>query len=326
VRRFLLIALLAAAGPCLAAAPAQDGVVDLELAPSPSPSPGPSPAQGLLEKARRLENLEESAAAYRAAIAAEPAGPAGRQAALELGKQEYALGRPESALALLAGLPEEAFEGEPKAQLLYWRAQSRLVLKGLQKAQDDFESFVKSFPEHPLADSARLAVADCDAGLKNDEAALKGYQELSVPPSSVAPRALHQAALLQARSGKAEEARALWQKLAQAYPDSMEAARAREQLKALPPPLPAPTAQPSPAAAQAYSIQVGAFSNRTAALKLFKTLKKRRYPVRLEKRVLKDKLYHLVQVGRYKSEALAKKAALRIQAREKLPTRVVAAP
>jgi TolA-binding protein len=116
-------------------------------------------AKAQVLRARQLENLSQAAAAYKEAYAQDPSGAWGGQAMLELGKQEYALGHHESAMILLAQLPEELLEGESRGQLLYWRAQCRLVLKGLLRAQEDFESFIKGYPDHPLADSARLAMA-----------------------------------------------------------------------------------------------------------------------------------------------------------------------
>jgi cell division septation protein DedD len=279
------------------------------------------------ERAKAQEDLALAGEGYRALIAQDPRGPWGNLALLELGKQEYALGHNEAAIIFLGRADEAQLEGENKGQLYYWRAQSRLVLKGFERAQGDFESFIRLFPDHALADSARLAVADCDAVLKNYEAALKGYQKLyQAPASSVAPQAMLQAAGLHLKAKQSAEAREVLLKLAESYPESLEAGRARDLLKDMPALAAAPSPV-SPAAASpgkaVFSIQVGAFTSHAGASKLFAKLRKKRYSVRLEKKVLEDDVLHILQIGRYASKDQALKAAERIMKKEKLPARVV---
>jgi TolA-binding protein len=331
VRRLLLPLAL----PCLLGA-AQDGVIELEekaqpsatFSPSPYPSPSPSATQAataqptpdeagkLLAMARASENLEEAAGLFRKARDLQPQGESGALAALELGKQEYMLGRYESANAAFSPDLEARLQGEAKGQLLFWRAQSRLALKAVSGAQDDFEAFLKLYPGHALADAARLSVADCDWAQGHAEAALKGYAELYEPPSSVAPQALLQASQILARQAKGPEARALLQKLLAAYPESLEASRAKEQLKSLPLAQPSPT--PSAKAGGAYTVQVGAYVRRVGAYALFKKLKAKKYAVRLDKRVLSGGTFHVVQIGRYKDKAAAEAAAARLRRKEPL--------
>jgi TolA-binding protein len=305
-----------------AAEPAKEGVVDLSAhADSAEPE-----SKIQFERGKASENLEEAAEAFKAAIKRDPGGPWAQMARLELGKQEYALGRAESAMVHLEAVPEDGLTGENKAQLLYWRAQCRFVLKGFTKSQEDFESFLRLYPEHALADSASLAVADCDAALRHDDAAFTGYKKLyQAPASSVAPQAYLQAAALHLKSGRKHEARLLLEKVAKDFPESLEAGRAKEELKSLPKAEAAtPTPQKAvPEGAAAFTIQVGAYSRHAGALALFNKLKKRGYPVRLDKQVIKDSVFHLVQIGKYPKKAQAQKAADRIKARERLPVRIV---
>jgi TolA-binding protein len=313
MRKILILTFLALAGSGFTE-PAQDGVVELGKAPTEAAQR----AKAAFEKAQGIENLEEAAAAYREAARQDPAGEWGLRAALELGRQEYALGRPEAAMMIFDKISEDGLEGEAKAQLLYWRAQSRLSLKGFQKAQDDFESFLKAYPGHALADSASLAVADCDSVLGNTEAAVAGYQKLyQDPPSSVASRALFQAALLQQHAGHPEESRKLLEKLSTAWPDSMEASRAKEALAALPQAQASPVPSPSTSPASAhFSVQVGAYARRAGAEELAERLKKKGYQVRLDKHAFGGQILNLVQVGYYESKAQAQKAALRMKRKE----------
>jgi TolA-binding protein len=285
---------------------------------------GVAASRAQLERARRIENLDEGVEAYKAAISEDPGGPWSRLATLELGKQEYALGQAEAALTLLAGISEEDLQGDARAQLMFWRAQCRLVLKGMQRAQDDFEGFLRLYPDHSLADAARLGVADCDAQLGNDEAALKGYQKLfQEPASSVAPQALLEAAGLLFKGGRQDEARQLLSQLASAYPDSLEAERARALLKSSPPPVQPPLAAPPKEGA--FTIQVGAYVRHIGAVALFNKLRRKGYAVSIEKRVLNDNILHMVQVGRYPSKILAQKAAMAIKAKEHLQFVIVPA-
>lgn len=283
---------------------------------------GPRAARAHWAKGLKLENLEEARAAFREAVVQDPQGSWGRLARLELGRLEYALGNPEAALTHLEGVGDTLAAGRPEA--LFWRAQARMALKGLSRAQDDFEAFLKEFPDHPLADSAQLSVADCDALLKNHDAALKGYQRLyEAPDSSVAPQALWQAGSLQLLLGHKDEARALYQRLADGYPDSFEAPRAHDRLAALPLSKTAPGPLAKAGKKQGYTVQVGAFSRRVSAEQLYKTLKKRRYAVRIDKRVLGDDVFHVVQVGRFKTKAQADKILGQLARRDKIRGRVV---
>ncbi len=283
---------------------------------------GPRAARAHWARGLKLENLEEARLVFRDAVLQDPKGEWGRLAHLELGRLEYALGNPEAALTHLEAVGDSTAMG--RAEVLYWRAQARMTLKGLSRAQDDFEAFLKEFPDHPLADSAQLSVADCDALLKNYDAALKGYQTLyDAPDSSVTPQALWQAASLLVSQGHNDKARILYQRLIDSYPESFEAPRAIDRLTAL------PASQLKPSVVTAlpqkpnFTVQVGAFSRRVSAELLYKNLKKRRYAVRMDRRVLGDDLFHVVQVGRYKHKAQAEKILNQLARRDKLRGRVV---
>jgi TolA-binding protein len=295
---------------------------------------GAGAARAQLERGARLENLEEAAQAYRQAMRDDSEGRFGREAAVELGKLEYAAGHVEAALTTLEGLPEEGLDPQKRGDLVFWRAQARLQLKGVQRAQDEFEGFLKNYPGHPMADEAALAVADCDALMKNNDAALEGYRKLyQDPPSSVAAQALWQAAALDLRLSQADAARGLLDSLLKSYPDSFEATAARKSLANLGPaktpekPQPQATPEPAPLAAGGhFTIQVGAYVRHSGALLLFKKLKKAGYPVRMDKRVIQDNVYHLVQIGRYSSKAKALKASERVKKKEQLPASIVEIP
>jgi TolA-binding protein len=282
--------------------------------------------------AAATQNLEQARQDYQKVIAKDAASSQGRQAALELGKLDYAQGKIQEAAALLEGVPEEALEVARRPELIFWRAQAHLLLKEVQRAQDEFESLLKNYPEYVQADSASLSVADCDAALGNHDAALKGYQKLyQEPASSVAPQALWQAASLDTKLGHGDEARTLFERLVKRYPDSFEASKARETLATL---ALIPTPAPTPASAATvpkrfrahFSVQVGAYGQRSGAVKLWRKLKKSGYAARVEKHVLQDSVFHVVRVGRFTSKAAAEKLAKRIHAKERLTFLIVETP
>lgn len=282
---------------------------------------GPLAALALAEQAALQDDLDQAAALLRRARSEGAGTEAGAAAALELARLEYAQERYESALAAL----EEA-DPWPRSQALepewlYWRAQSRLVLKGLQRARDDFQHLAAGWPQHPRAQAALLGQAECDAALKEYARAEPVFSQLARPGSPHAAQALWGWAGMKARQGDAEAARALYQRLKRDYPASFEAASVDERLAALPAPqAKAPT--PTPAKRQ-WSVQVGAFARPAAAEQLAQRLRKQGYAVQVQARRADGRTLHLVKAGPYATRALAEQQAKRLASREKLPHRIV---
>lgn len=282
---------------------------------------GPLASLALTEKAALLDDLDQASALLRQARSEGQGSPAGSAAALELARLEYAQERVESALAVL----EEA-DGWPRDEAiepdwLYWKAQCRLVLKGFQRARDDFQHLAAGWPKHPRAQAALLGQAECHTALREFERAEALLRPLAEPGSPLAAQALWTWAGLKARQGDGEGARRYYARLKRDYPASFEASGVDAKLAELP--APAPKATPKAAAARRWLVQVGAFSRKATADKLGARLRKGRYPVLVQARRVDGRMLYLVKAGPYRSRALAAAAARKLETREKLPQRIV---
>jgi tetratricopeptide (TPR) repeat protein len=280
---------------------------------------GPRAALGMVEQAALEDDLLKALELLRKARREGSGTQAGSLAALEAARLDYALERPESALAGL----EEA-DAWPRAEALepewlYWKAQSRFVLKGFQRARDDFQHLAAGWPKHPRAQAALLGQAECDAVLRAYARAEPVFEALTRPGQPFAAQALWSWAGMKQRQGDPVGARALYLRLKQGYPASFEATAVDAKLAALP----APPASPTPKAAPAFYVQVGAFSRQATADKLAERLRKHGYAVKVQPRNADGRILRLVKVGPYKTRQQAQQQARRLEAREKLPHQII---
>jgi tetratricopeptide (TPR) repeat protein len=281
---------------------------------------GPPAVPALLEQARAEDNLTKAAALLRLARGEGQGSEWGARAAYELARLEYARERPESAQAILEEADAWPKPEDLEADWLFWKAQCRFVLKGFQRARDDFEHLAAAWPRHPRALEAQLGAADCSAALKDYARAEAVYQKLSAPGGPLAAQALWGWAGLKARQGDAEAARSLYLQLKRRYPDSFEAGAVEAKLKSLaavPRPTPAPAGSRQPAS---YWIQVGAYARKATALKQAQALRRRRWPAVVVPRHLDGRTLHLVKVGPYKgrADAESRKKSLEALLKERL--------
>lgn len=282
---------------------------------------GPLASLALTEKAALLDDLGQASALLRQARSEGQGSAAGSVAALELARLEYAQEREESALAVLEEADSWPRDEALEPDWLYWKAQCRLVLKGFQRARDDFQHLAAGWPKHPRAQAALLGQAECDAALEEYARAEPVLQNLAQPGSSYAAQALWAWAGMKARQKDSAGARQLYLRLKRDYPSSFEASGVDAKLAALP--APAPRATPKPAAARRWLVQVGAFSRKATAEKLVARLRKARYPVLAQARRVDGRILYLVKAGPYRSRALAAAAARKLETKEKLPQRIV---
>jgi len=281
---------------------------------------GPQAARALVEQALLEDDLVKAGATLRMARGEGRNSVYGSRAAFELARLEYAQDRSESALLVLEEADTWPRPEGLEPEWLYLRAQCRLVLKGFQRARDDFQHLAAAYPKHARYQAALLGQADCDSALKDDERAWLHYQDLLKGP--FAAQALWGQATLRQRQGRNDEARKLYQQLVARYPASFEAHAAIDKVQALakvrPKPVPKPTAP-----LNRWWVQVGAFSRKASAAKLAATLKKRRYPIKLVVRKLDDRTLYLVKVGPYTVKSKVDSAARKLETQDKLPQRIV---
>jgi tol-pal system protein YbgF len=137
-----------------------------------------------------------------------------------------------------AGVPEPPPGGEiitagPRAEKLYAGALTLYSGRDYQQARVKFEEFVATYPDHKLAGNAQYWIGECHYSQKRfDEAAEEfGKVETAYPASPKVPAALLKRGLSLAELKRMTEARAALQRIVDNYPQSEEAAKARERLE-----------------------------------------------------------------------------------------------
>lgn len=119
----------------------------------------------------------------------------------------------------------------------YWRCKSFLASKDYKRAIDALRALENSRFGEENKDMITMTLGECYIGLGEDETAANLYRSLieSMPKSQWVPSAYMMLAKSLQNLGKLEEARTLYQKVAQDYSRSVEALQARQCLDSLPP-------------------------------------------------------------------------------------------
>jgi tol-pal system protein YbgF len=127
---------------------------------------------------------------------------------------------------------EEIITAGPRAEKLYASALTLYSSRDYQQAITKFEEFVAAYPDHKLAGNAQYWVGECYYSQKrfSDAAAQFAEVEKTHPTSPKVPAALLKRGLSLAELKKWPEARAALQRVVEKYPQSEEAAKARERL------------------------------------------------------------------------------------------------
>jgi tol-pal system protein YbgF len=137
-----------------------------------------------------------------------------------------------------AGLPEPPPGGEiitagPKAERLYAGALSLYSGRDYAEATEKFLEFVAAYPDHKLAGNAQYWIGECYYSQKRFAEAADAFTvvEKAYPASPKVPAALLKKGLALAELKRMPEARATLQRIVDKYPQSEEAAKARERLE-----------------------------------------------------------------------------------------------
>ena len=137
-----------------------------------------------------------------------------------------------------AGVPEPPPGGEiitagPLAEKLYAGALTLYSGRDYQKATARFKEFVATYPDHKLAGNAQYWIGECYYSQKRFAEAAEEFAEVEkvYPGSPKVPAALFKRGLSLAELKRMPEARAALQRVVDNYPQSEEAAKARERLE-----------------------------------------------------------------------------------------------
>ncbi len=132
-----------------------------------------------------------------------------------------------------AGVPGEEAEGPEAhfeaAMLMYNRGSNVTARRG-------FDEFLASYPNHELAGDATYYLSDLDLQEERIEDAIEGFMRVPqmYPASLRVPEALYRAAILHQELGDIEEARTLFERVINGFPDSDVAEPAQQRLQEIP--------------------------------------------------------------------------------------------
>jgi tol-pal system protein YbgF len=141
--------------------------------------------------------------------------------------------RREEAIAAGNGAGSAQPVGNPDE--LYNAALAALRRGSHSTARAGFEEFLRSFPQHALASEAQFHIGESFQESREPVRALEAYGRVleRFPNAPKAPTALYRAGLIEAERGNRDAARTMFNQVVTAYPRSVEAPLAREQIQRL---------------------------------------------------------------------------------------------
>ena len=135
-----------------------------------------------------------------------------------------------------AGEPREKAAGESEAAKKDYDEAWRLVeRKDFRAAIPRFREFLKKYPNSDFSDNAQYWLGECYYGMKEYDQAILEFDAVrrKYPKSDKVPAALLKQGFAFAELGDKVDARLILQELADRYPQSEEAAKAKQKLKTL---------------------------------------------------------------------------------------------
>jgi tol-pal system protein YbgF len=173
---------------------------------------------------QEMEVIRQTIASQPQAAALVPTAPAG-----EPGQT------PPSGTTPSPVTPAPPVQGPPpniSPQRMYDQAYADYAAGQWELAKSGFETFIKMFPRHPLADDAQMNIGNSlySAGTFKD--ALAAYQSVisDYPSGDVVPEAYYKMGLTYDRLGQADLARKAFETVIQKFPASSSAVLAKQRL------------------------------------------------------------------------------------------------
>lgn len=229
--------------------------------------------------------------------------------ALARAREYFARGRYLSAAEFLEGLPPQASQRLPEIALFLGMAEA--AAGNARKAREQLLLVEARSPSYSMAQvllaDLSLRSGDVQGGLRYAEAAL------ATRDPDIAPQALYTRSAALAQSGDGERAAETRREILRRYPRSAEAGWVREEgLKAARDSTVTPETNvaeiEAPARRSSFALQVGAFHDRSLALKLALTLSSHVDELRIERSVQSSPPWYRVVVGHYATRDAAESA------------------
>ena len=218
----------------------------------------------------------------------------------------------------------------------YWKCRSLMAKGEYEDAMTALRSLESGDSVNIDRELILMSIGGCYLGMKDYRGAEAAYRSFidAMPDSQRVPSAYLLLGKSLQSQNKVEEAKKIYQKVAEDYLQSMEAYQAQRALNALSPSKPVAAerdvqktvepAQKPPAKTESYfSIQVGAFTGKRNADKLAGNLRRKGYSVEVVRPIPGKSRLHKVRVGKFKTESGAADMARRLRKIEKVPTEVI---
>lgn len=266
--------------------------------------------------AESIEDFWEATREYRNLTLKYPDSPFAPQAQFRIGQYYYLKGNYEQSLKdyqkLLEVYPQSSYA--PASQ--YWIGSMLLSQKRYDEARKEFEKVLKNYPQSNYLDWVEVGMGDSYLKEGNYSLALTEYQKVieDYPKSEILNLAYFNLGECYEKQGKEKEALEVYQKLTIECPDSLEAIEAQKKISTL-------QKKFLPVEGR-YSVQVGAFSEKTRADRLAQGLKDKGYDTYIMTITIEGGQFHRVRVGRLATEAEAQELARRLKEEEDLPARI----
>ena len=193
---------------------------------------------------------------------------------------------------------ERAPSPEDRARARYWRGVCRLKLGRPSKARSDFQSYLSDPADSDLAFEAREGLADCARKQERFHEAAAAYESLAAatPASNRRASLLRRLAECRSKAGDgtgARQARRMAAKLGRAHGSQSPK-------------------QPI-AAAKAFTVQLGAFSQRRSADDLARRLRANGLPGDVRRRQVKGRQLYCVRSGQFSEKTSAERHAQKLK-------------
>ncbi len=247
----------------------------------------------------------------------------GTQAHLELAKIQFAIGDYGEAYSILS----EASACRQSQEACYFEGLSAVMLKNYEAARE----ILSKIKGGKYRSWAYLSLAEVDLSLNDADAACDRYQ--SMARSFISPTAMYRYGECLEKQGQTEAATRMFGEIMETFANTPEALLAAQKLDVLnAEPLPPVSESATPDSltmttlSSGYTLQFGAFSDRTNAIKLAASLKRDLPGVRIDSDLLDFKEVHRVRFGYFKTRAEAVQASQEISKRINEPCTIMTLP
>lgn len=290
----------------------------VELAKS---SNGEEKQEALYLLAGLKNSVAEAQMIYQEVVQVDPQTVWGERSQIELAKIQYAIGDYGQALRIL----ERSAACGDSEEACYFQGLSACMLNRYDEARGLLDR-VHSGGFRPWA---YLALAEIDMKSANAEEACRKYRTMT--RSGLGPTAVYRYAECLETTGKANEAADVFDSVVREYPDTPEAVLAGEKLETLRSsgtrpvlePVPDPETEPL---TKGFTLQLGAFHDRTNAIKLMAELKPQLPGVRIDSDLVNYREVHRVRFGYFETREGAQKKANELRKHIDEPVSIVTLP